>query len=456
MNILYVSSFADPNPINSNRTSVAVVSALIEAGLNVSMMTCDQDPTWQGSLPDGVHKIDSRPVLQTEREGISYYMVALPVTWYERAMTNESWNNAVNWGVNFLRSLKPDIVHLQQWQNLWWILESAQQLGIPTVYSVNDYGLTCQRTFLIKGDGTPCNGEAKILKCSSCVYTGRSFLGKVNEIATFVPGFSTILNGISETRVGSILSQKGVVRINIKNRVKNNIERHQNSFSKISRVIVGSPFGMDVLNKCGVSIEKIHVMPWFHEQAELCDAIKKEMKSLVIGFIGRISPEKGLHILLESLSKLRTNEPITLRIAGGVDGMYAEDLYSKYRSNAGKNIVEWLGWIENSKLKDFYEKVDLTVVPSLCFETGPLSMIESLAHRRPVLCSDIAPMKWLNEKFGTGWVFTFADSLSLTKELNHIYENRALIPKYSSHISPPPTVHEYINSLLNIYKIISK
>lgn len=452
MNILYVSSFADPNPINSNRTSVAIVSALIKLGLNVSMMTCDIDPTWQGPQPDGKYKIDDKSVLRIERDGIPYYMVSLPASWYDRTMDNDDWENAVNWGVNFLKILKPDVVHLQQWQNLWWILESAQRIGIRTVYSVNDYGLTCQRTFLIKGNQTQCDGEAKILKCSLCVYRGRSLLGKLNEIAAFIPGFSFLFKRVSNNKIGLALRQKGMVRMNIINRTKYNIKRYKKIFLNISNVSVGSPFGANVLNLCGVSSEKIYVIPWFHEQTDLCSAIDKEIKSLIIGFVGRISPEKGLHILLESLSKLKTSVPITLRIAGGIDSVYAEELYVKFKQKAGNNIVEWLGWIDNKRLKHFYERVDIIVVPSLCFETGPLSMMESFAHKRPVLCTNIAPMKWLNEKFGTGWIFDFADSASLTKELYKIYENRKLIPIYSAGIKSPPNINEYVNNLSKIYR----
>lgn len=451
MNILYISSFADPKPVNSNRTSVAVVSSLVKLGFNIKMMTCDRDATWQGALPDGTFKIAGQAVLETIREEIPYVMVSLPGIWYERFMTNGEWDDAVRWGVHILEYLKPDIVHLQQWQNLWWMLASAQKLNIPTVYSVNDYGMTCQRTLLFTGSGRPCNGPKGISECSFCIFKGRSIFGKCNELLALIPGAFPLLNLGFGKDANRIFARHGVVRLPIHKRVEYNLRRATDVLSNISAVIVGSPFGTEVLSCSEVSPEKLYIAPWFHEQVDLCSPIMDEPSSLVLGFAGRISPEKGLHILLKALSCVRSSNPITLRIAGGIQGLYAEELYKKYETQAGGNKVKWLGWIKNCDLKDFYASVDMTVVPSIFMETGPLSMFESLAHKRPVLCSDISPLKWPNDKYGTGLTFPYADVGALAQILLGLSNNLASLPAMSQMITLPPSLNAYVEKIVNIY-----
>ena len=445
MNILYISSYADPNPVNSNHTSISIVRSLIENGMKVRMMTCHQDPTWQGELPNGEFIIGGQPVLETTRSGIGYVMTKLPNIWYDRHLTHVEWNHAVEWGIEFLKFLKPDIVHLQQWQNLWWMLASAQKLNIPTVYSVNDYGMICQRTMLIKSNGTTCSGPTSTLKCVQCTFKGRSFVGKFNELAAYIPGSFAVLNLIFKA------GNSRVMRLSLHQRVRENLKRSAKVLNSCSAIIVGSPFGIDVVSLSGVQKEKIHIAPWFHDQKDRCSPLKGEIENLTIGFVGRISHEKGLHILLEALELVHLSKPLTLRIAGGIEGAYAEVLHNKYKYKAGSNNIEWIGWIDNSKLKQFYSSIQMTIIPSIAMETGPLSLVESLYHRRPVLCSNLAPMQWTNQLFGSGWTFTCADINALAEKITSLANNKNLFIDASSQIKDPPSRTNYINKVIEIY-----
>ena len=61
-------------------------------------------------------------------------------------------------GGHVLRELRPGLVHQHYWQGLWWMMEAAMRLGIPTVYSAHDYGIACLRTILVSGWDTSCDG----------------------------------------------------------------------------------------------------------------------------------------------------------------------------------------------------------------------------------------------------------------------------------------------------------
>lgn len=456
MKTLYISSFANPKPRNSNCTSTTLVSKLIGLNINASILTCSADPTWKERLTGELNNVSDVHFMRTNKYGMPIVSLDLPKAWYQHTLTEHDWGNAVRWGMKFLSHFEPDIVHLQQWQYLWWMLESAQRLGIPTVYSTNDYGMTCQRVFLDKGSGQPCDGEVSIEKCCSCVLEGRSLLGKVNEIILSLPGGSALVDLVCSRDNEGIISSR-CMKLPIKHRVALRMRRSYSILSNLSACVVTSPFGAEVMVKNGVPKSIINILPWFHTVPHSPDHIKVQPRSLTIGFIGRLSPEKGLHLLLDAMSRLPDQNPPHLLIAGDVRGAYALDLYRRFQKHAGYATVEWLGWLNAGEVRDFYSKIHLLVVPSLCMETGPLSMIDGLAYKRPILCTDLPPLRWLIDTYGGGFVFPYGNVEMLGEILRKFVSGAISVTEISRNISYPPNLEIYSNRILDVYRtIISK
>ena len=84
---------------------------------------------------------------------------------------------------------------------------------------------------------------------------------------------------------------------------------------------------------------------------------KERKQCTCIGFIGRITKEKGIELLLESFCKLR-NKDLTLVIAGSGNTDYVNRLKTRYPSDR----IKWMGLMDPN---DFYKDIDLLVVPSL-------------------------------------------------------------------------------------------
>lgn len=78
-------------------------------------------------------------------------------------------------------------------------------------------------------------------------------------------------------------------------------------------------------------------------------------KPITFGYIGRISEEKGINILLDAFKNYNATNDSKLLIAG--DGPLNNKLDAPN--------VENLGLISHDKVDQFYEKVDILIVPSL-------------------------------------------------------------------------------------------
>ena len=103
----------------------------------------------------------------------------------------------------------------------------------------------------------------------------------------------------------------------------------------------------------------------------------------VIGFLGRMVPEKGLDLLLDALKLVKAREiPFKLVIAG--HGPLQLTLQAKALANGIAEHITWHGWIDDTR--PFFDEIDLLVVPSRSESFG-LITVEAFAAGRPVLAT---------------------------------------------------------------------
>jgi len=99
------------------------------------------------------------------------------------------------------------------------------------------------------------------------------------------------------------------------------------------------------------------------------------------GFIGTLAPNKGIEVLLKAYHKIKKTN-YRLFIAGSGKEDYEEYLKSKFQDNS----IIFMGKVNP---KDFFEKVDVTIVPSIWYENFPGVIVESFAFGTPVIGSNI-------------------------------------------------------------------
>ena len=98
-------------------------------------------------------------------------------------------------------------------------------------------------------------------------------------------------------------------------------------------------------------------------------------------YVGRISPEKGIHILLEAL-RLAGDPPF--RIVGeGPQRGQLEELARRLRLKR----TEFIGQVPPRRVANLLENSRYAVLPSLGHETSCLSGVEALAAGRPVIAT---------------------------------------------------------------------
>jgi len=141
-----------------------------------------------------------------------------------------------------------------------------------------------------------------------------------------------------------------------------------------------------------VDRERIHVIP--HGLKLQGHGTRRRMPSAnetVIGYFARITPDKGLHLLVEAF-KLLCNDAqlprLRLRAAGYLgasDRGYLADLQARLKEWGLGDRFEYAGELDRAGKIAFLQSLDIMSVPTVYRESKGLSILEALANAVPVV-----------------------------------------------------------------------
>lgn len=246
---------------------------------------------------------------------------------------------------------RPDAVithNLRGWGYAPWVV--AAERGIPLIHVIHDYGLLCNSSTLWHG-GETCSG-------------------------TFAPCRPRLRNTKARWPGGHIVGVSRAV-----------LDEH--------RRLGFAPAGDGTV---------LHPVAAAHgTTSRLRPAVSGPPK--VLGYLGRLSAEKGLGQLVDAVSGTDS----TLVIAG--DG----ELFPATLRGKTTGQVQWRGWIEPSTL---FESIDVLVVPSQWREPFGLVVVEAARAGVPVLLADQPGLIEAAEVAGANYLtYTANDTVALRDSL---------------------------------------
>jgi glycosyltransferase involved in cell wall biosynthesis len=169
-------------------------------------------------------------------------------------------------------------------------------------------------------------------------------------------------------------------------------------------------------------------------------------KRLVL-FVGKLIGLKGIPILIEALTRLSVSgKAVHLVVVGS--GPLAEQLAAM--ANARSLSATFIGFVNQSRMPEFYAAADVLVLPS-CSETWGLVVNEAFACGLPAIVSDrvgCAPDMIVNGLTGT--VIPFGDVARLAEAIddwtgaNDIGAIRNALDKTSARYSPASSADAFV------------
>ena len=272
---------------------------------------------------------------------------------------------------------RPDLVHLH---NIYHqlspsILRPLAQRGIPSVMTLHDYKLICP-TYQFLDHG-------KI--CEACLP------GRFREAAK-----RRCNNG---SAFGSALSA-----------LELRVHTSTGAYSPVDAFLCPSEFLLGKMREGNAFPDRLVHLPNF---CDVSSVLPAQDPGAGVLYAGRLSPEKGVDVLIEATALLPENIAVT--IAG--DGPSRPELERLAEDRGVADRVRFLGRIPMAALHDQMRASATVVVPSRWYENQPMTILEAFGCSRPVVASDIGGLPEQIEEGVTGRLVPHDDPPRLAEAL---------------------------------------
>lgn len=177
---------------------------------------------------------------------------------------------------------------------------------------------------------------------------------------------------------------------------------------------------------------------------------KTPSDALRVGYIGQLSPVKGVHVLFEAVRRL-SDARLVVR-AYGNPAQFPHYMKQLRRLAHGEPRIEFAGVRSPREMTQVWREIDVLVVPSVWYENSPNVILEAFAHRTPVIASNLGGMAELVQHEKNGLLFTPGNAADLARQLSRVIAHPDLLNRLRAGIEPIKSVKEEMDELEAIYR----
>ena len=184
----------------------------------------------------------------------------------------------------------------------------------------------------------------------------------------------------------------------------------------------------DYLN---VTRKKIHVVPLGIKLSGHGELPRRPPGGpATIGYLARICPEKGLHLLVQAFDLLvqrMGKNGIRLEVAGFLgsrDQAYFDEISEQVSRSTWQSQFRYWGEVDRQHKLEFLASLDILSVPTLYQDPKGLFVLEALANEVAVVQPAHGSFPELIEKTGGGKLIEPDSAVALADGLQHLVENR--------------------------------
>lgn len=263
-----------------------------------------------------------------------------------------------NFLLRIIKKEKIDLIHCADGRlTLRGSVLASKKKDVKIILNFRDYWFCCLRGSLLNNHNKICSGM-KFFKCLRCMGWHR-FPWEIYKYFYFKKRILYI------NQANSVVAVSGVVK-------KKLIE-------------TGSREDIEIVNN-PVLLQKENgykkVKNDFKNFTQKIDGSKT-----VVTYIGKIQRQKGIKTILKVASEIsKTRSDILFLLIGSGD--LADYCFKYIENNKIKNIILG-GQVSHDAIEEVYAKSDFIFLPSIGMDTFSRSVIESMAHKKAVIASNL-------------------------------------------------------------------
>lgn len=154
--------------------------------------------------------------------------------------------------------------------------------------------------------------------------------------------------------------------------------------------------------------------------------IKKQKNVLL--FVHWLSKRKGADMITQIALKLKPLiKDFKILVIG--DGPYKENLLEEIEENKLKKYIDFIGFVPNKDIVEYYEKANLFILPSM--EEGfPMSLLEPMAMGIPFVSFDVGAVKEISPETGQRFLVKPGDIDMFVHKIEILLNDKEIYEKF--------------------------
>ncbi|HCE3704092.1 TPA: glycosyltransferase [Vibrio parahaemolyticus] len=150
-----------------------------------------------------------------------------------------------------------------------------------------------------------------------------------------------------------------------------------------------------------------------------------ENNHVSISFVGRLSEEKGILEFVSSICSILIDSPVNVNFNIVGDGPHLNAIKDAIKENVNKNIeFTMFGKVPKSQVDTILARSEFVLLPSLCYENAPLSLVEGAMHGCKIITMNYGGMKEIAEMQPYSFLLNSFSESELQRLLRYIDNNR--------------------------------
>ncbi|MGZ4808721.1 MAG: glycosyltransferase [Thermoanaerobaculia bacterium] len=318
----------------------------------------------------------------------------------------------------FLRAERPDLLHVHHLAgHAFSLVKVARRLRIPIVLQVQDWWFLCARVNLFDRDGNRCTGPAP---------------GKCEKCATL-------------TRIAPA---------ELSNRLLHAMRRAaaRAAIMSCDAFVAGSNAIRDDYVRAGAipSSKQFHVIPYGIDIAAPHEERPPTRRPIRLGYVGSISPHKGVHVAVEAMRDIDPSEAM-LRMWGDITAL--PDYVSAMKERANAAVIFEGRFREDDKGRVF-ASMDVLLVPSIGMESFGLAAREAMTCGVPVIATAGGALSEMFEPGVCGEFFPAGDATALRVILRRIIQQPETIDRWRANLPIPKRSDVHAAEIERVYQSV--
>ncbi len=367
--------------------------------------------------------IETDLTVRDDENGLRVWAAAAgPVTPNNRFLATFSQRYILDAFRRVMEQTQPELVHIQHLQGLPVALARyVRRARIPFIITLHDYWWACANAQLLSNYSQQlCQGPKAYLNCARCALArsgGSQFWPAIPGLAALLAWRNRLLRQVTQAAC---------------------------------KLIAPTQFVGDWYAGQGVPLERLQVMPHGLPLADIKPSpTQSPDNTLRFAYIGGLSWQKGVHVLLEAFNGL--GEGVELWIAGDEA---AEPTYAAHLRALASPNVNFLGKLSRAEVWETLAQVDVLLAPSLWYETFVFVISEAFAAGVPVVASRLGALSDRVRDGVDGLLVPAGDVRAWQNALRRFQQDPGLLSHLRAGIRPVHTIEAYVKDIEAIYQAV--